>query len=66
MTKKELKNIAKKIAQNELILETSEDNEAISQAQRNIMSLAHSITKLEDITYVDELVQEILSKILTE
>ena len=30
MTKKELKNIAKKIAENELILETSEDNNAIS------------------------------------
>lgn len=66
MTKKELKNIAKKIAKNELILETSEDNNAISQAQNNIMALTHGIHKLEDATYVDELVQEILSKILTK
>ena len=66
MTKKELKNIAKKIAENELILETSEDNNAISQAQNNIMALTHGIHKLEDATYVDELVQEILSKILTK
>ena len=66
MTKKELKNIAKKIAENELILETSEDNNAISQAQNNIMALTHGIHKLEDATYVDELVQEILSKVLTK
>ena len=66
MTKKELRDIAKKIAENELILETSEDHNAISQAQTNIMALTHRISKLEDATYVDELVQEILSKILTK
>lgn len=60
MKRKELKNIAKKIAKAELIVQTSEDPVAIKKAQQEIMELSGQALSLEDMTIIDEMVQEIL------
>ena len=62
MKKKELKILAKKIAEAELIIQNSLDAKAVSKAQQTILELSHKITSYEDMMMVDELVQEILSQ----
>ena len=64
MKTKELKNLAKKIANAELIVQTSDDPQAIHKAQNQIMELSSHVHSLDDITTIDEMVQEILGKIL--
>ena len=64
MKTKELKNLAKKIANAELIVQTSEDPQAVRKAQKKIMELSSHVHSLDDITTIDEMVQEILGKIL--
>ena len=64
MKTKELKNLAKKIANAELIVQTSDDPQAIHKAQNQIMELSSHVHSLADITTIDEMVQEILGKIL--
>lgn len=61
---KELKNLAKKIAQAELVVQTSTDKDQIHKAQNQIMEYSSHVDSLEDITIIDEMVQEILSKTL--
>ena len=62
MKKKELNNLAKKIAEAELLIQQGGSKEEISKAKERILELSKSITSLEDITMIDELVQEILSQ----
>ena len=57
MNKKELKNIAKKIAAAELILSQSEKR----KAEDTIFKLSGKVTSLTDIAIIDEMVQDILS-----
>ena len=64
MKTKELKNLAKKIANAELVVQTSEDPQAVRKAQNQIMELSSHVHRLDDITTIDEMVQEILGKIL--
>ena len=64
MKTKELKNLAKKIANAELVVQTSEDPQAVRIAQNQIMELSSHVHSLDDITAIDEMVQEILGKIL--
>lgn len=64
MKKKELKELAKKIAKCEYIVQTSDDKKAIRKAQDDIMSLSGRVESLEDITIVDEMVQDILADLL--
>lgn len=64
MKKKELKNLAKKLAEAELILQISEDKEKIKSAKETIYKIGYQLSSYEDMCYVDEMVQEILSKIL--
>ena len=61
MNKKELKNIAKKIAAAELILSQSEDKEEKCKAEDTIFKLSGKVTSLTDIAIIDEMVQDILS-----
>ena len=61
MNKKELKNIAKKIAAAELILSQSEDQAEMRKAEDAIFKLSGKVTSLTDIAIIDELVQDILS-----
>lgn len=62
MKKKELKELATKIAKCEYIIQTSSDKKAIRQAEDCIISLSGRVESLEDITIIDELVQDILAK----
>lgn len=63
MKKKELKNLAQKIAKWEQILQTSQDQEEIREAQNQIMSLSGRVQSLEDMVLLDDMIQEILKKI---
>ena len=62
MKKKELKNIAKRIADAEYIIQTSDDKKAIAKAQETILELSGKAVSMEDIMAIDEFVQEILSQ----
>lgn len=62
MKKKELKSLAKRIADAEYIIQTSSDKKEINQAKQTIMSLSNHAIDLEDIMMLDELVQDILSQ----
>jgi short-subunit dehydrogenase involved in D-alanine esterification of teichoic acids len=62
MKKKELKSLAKRIAEAELIIQTSTDKKEINDAKWKIMDLSNQAIDLEDIAILDEMVQEILSQ----
>ena len=62
MKKKELKNLAAKIAKYERIIQTSDDKQAVRQAENEIMKLSSSVSRLEDMVAIDELVMELLEK----
>ena len=62
MKKKELKNLAAKIAKCERIIQMSDDKKAVHQAEEEIMRLSSSVDKLDDIVIIDELVMELLEK----
>ena len=61
MKRKELKNLAKKIAQAEHIVQTSDNQDEIQHAQIEIMTLSSHVDSLDDITIIDEMVQELLA-----
>jgi selenophosphate synthetase-related protein len=62
MKKKELKNLAAKIAKYELIIQTSDDKKAVHKAEEEIMRLSSSVDSLEDMVAIDELVMALLEK----
>lgn len=62
MKKKELKSLAKRIAEAELIVQTSTDKKEINDAKNKIMELSSHAIDLDDILALDEMVQEILSQ----
>ena len=61
MKRKELKNLAKKIAQAEHIVQTSDNQDEIQRAQMEIMTLSSHVDSLDNITIIDEMVQELLA-----
>lgn len=61
MKRKELKNLAKKIAQAEHIVQTNDNQDEIQRAQMEIMTLSSHVDSLDDITIIDEMVQELLA-----
>lgn len=62
MKRKELKNLAQKIAKQEQILQNSNDSKEIAKAQNEIMKLSGCVESMDDMIIIDEIVQEILSK----
>ena len=56
MKKKELKNLAKKIAKQEIIIQTTDDMEKKAEAEQVIMKLSSQVDRFEDIFELDELV----------
>ena len=62
MKKKELKNLAQKIAKAELIIQTSDDPKAVKRAEQEVMNLSGQVHDLEDMVIIDELVQDLLDK----
>ena len=65
MKKKELKSLAKRIADAELIIQTSTDKKEINKAKNSIMELSNHAIDLEDMIILDEMVQDILSQKLS-
>lgn len=63
MKQKELKNLAKKIAKYELIIQTTDDPSERSKAEAAIMELSGKVNSLEDIVIIDELVQEYIEEL---
>ena len=61
MKKKELKNLAEKIAKCEYVIQNSKDDVAIQAAQLEIMRLSSRVHDFQDIDTIDEMVQDILS-----
>lgn len=62
MKTKELKNLAKKFAKLERIIQNTESPEEKKKAEDEIISLSGHVTSLEDITIIDEMVQDLLAK----
>lgn len=62
MKKKELKSLAQKIARYEKIVQTTDDLKEKARAEQEIMKLSSCVSSLEDITAIDELVMDILSR----
>lgn len=62
MKRKELKNLAQKIAKCEIIIQTSDDKNKIARAEQEIMKISSSVASLDDMLIIDELVMEILEK----
>ena len=62
MKTKELKNLAKKIAKYEHIVQTSTDKKAVRRAQEEIMTLSGCVDSLEDMVILDEMIQDNLKK----
>ncbi len=62
MKKKELKNLAEKIAKCEYVIENSEDDTAKQAAQIEIMRLTSKVHDFQDLDQLDELIQDILKK----
>lgn len=63
MKKKELKNLAKKIAQAEYVLQNSDNDEEREAAKNEIFRISSGIHSFEDLDLLDEMVQEFLKKI---
>ena len=61
MKRKELKNLAEKIAKCEYVIQNSKDNTAIQAAQLEIMRLSSRVHDFQDIDTIDEMVQDILN-----
>ena len=62
MKRKELKNLAQKIAKNELIIQQNDDPKAVKRAQEEIMRLSGCVDSVEDMIALDELIADILEK----
>lgn len=62
MKRKELKNLAKKLAQCEYILQISDNQYEKEQARDEIMKISSGIHSFEDLDLLDEMVQDLLSK----
>lgn len=62
MKRKELKNLAEKIAKQEYIIQTSDDSAAVQAAQEEIMRLSSRVHDIQDIDIIDEIVQDLLNK----
>ena len=63
MKKKELKTLAKKIADAEHIVQTSSDKKEINKAKKTIMEISSNYAiNLEDMLILDEMVQDLLSQ----
>ena len=61
MKRKELKNLAEKIAKCEYVIQNSNDDTAIQAAQEEIMRLSSRVHDFQDIDAIDEMVQDILN-----
>lgn len=61
MKRKELKNLAKKIAKAEYTMQNTNDLKAKARAEAEIMELSGKVSSIEEMTIIDELVQDLLA-----
>lgn len=61
MKRKELKKLAEKIAKAEYIIQNTTDLKEKSKAEAEIMELSGKVSSLEEMTIIDELVQDLLA-----
>jgi hypothetical protein len=62
MKRKELKNLAIKIAKYEKIVQANLDEKEVEMAKQQIMELSSKVKSLEDMIALDDLIQEFLEK----
>ena len=62
MKRKEIQQLAKKIAKLELIIQNSDDKKEVHRAEEEVMRISANIVSLADLEAIDEAVSEILSK----
>ena len=62
MKQKEIKNLAKKIAQQENILQNSTSLEEKARAEKEIIKLSACVKSIEDMVLLDDAIQELLIK----
>lgn len=62
MKRKELKNLAKKIAKAEYILQHTDDLKIKAKAEAEIMELSGHVSSIEEMTIIDEMVQDLLEE----
>jgi len=62
MTKKEMKKLARKIADAERIIQTTDDIELRNQAENEILKLSGRVKNLADMMALDEIIQQLLEK----
>ena len=62
MKQKEIKNLAKKIAQLEIILQKSTDLHEKARAEKEIIRLSACVKTIDDMVALDEAIQDLLLK----
>ena len=62
MKAKEIKNLAKKIAQQEINLQNATTTEEKSRIEKEIVRLSACVKTIEDMVALDDAIQEILLK----
>ena len=62
MKKKEIKNLAKKIAQQEMILQKATSTEENQRAEQEIIRLSACVKTVDDMIALDEAIQDLLMK----
>ena len=62
MKRKEIKNLAKKIGEQELIIKNADDPKVIARAQDLITELGAKVESFEDMIMLDEAIQDFLNK----
>lgn len=60
MKRKEILALAKKIAQQEMILENSTDSAEKARAEKEIIKLSASVKSLSDMVELDDAIQDFL------
>ena len=61
MKRKEKKQLAEKIAKYERIIQSTDDEDKIKEAESKIMELSTHVCDLEDMVEIDEMVQDLLA-----
>ena len=62
MKQKEIKNLAKKIAQQEMILQNATNTEQKQRAEQEIIRLSACVKSIEDMVALDEAIQDLWLK----
>lgn len=61
MKRKELKNLAKKIADKQRLVDSSDDPKVVATAQSEIIKLTGQVSSLEDVLLLDEMIMDLLN-----